>query len=290
MSDEQHFPDGTVVPGTTEVPESPAPEVETPEEGKEPETPAEEPRTEEPAPETPAQPDEPLPKKRSIYDDLKDKKQEAREASERAEAEKARADAAEAELAKLRGKPPEATVTPEKKDEPIDELDAFAKEQDMDPVALKRLTEILASRIPASQLSPEEKQTLADLTAFKADADAREARRAEDDAILATAPTVKEQLAITDDKELSTVMAEITRLAHTQKYADKEIDYIVFREREALAKLVSPKKASFEAGGDQGDAPADTDVDFSKGGLTPEQAQRGASGRTASALEIKKAK
>jgi hypothetical protein len=228
-------------------------------------------------------------KPRSIYDDLKDEKGRRKSAEEIAAAETARADAAEAELAKVRdGKKPD-DVLPPKDEKPLDELETFAKEQELDPAALTRLAEIIAKKIPASQLTEAEKQDLADLRTFKNTQESRDRIAAEDAAILASASAVKQQLEIHDDAELGTVMKEITRLAHTKPYADKELDYILFKEKATLAKLVSPKKASFEAGGDQGDAPAETPLDLSSGKVTPEQMQRANQGHSKSALEIRKA-
>ncbi len=82
-------------------------------------------------------------------------------------------------------------------------------------------------------------------------------------------------------------MNEVVRLAHTKEFHDKETDYIVWKNREALAKMVSPKKPSFEAGGQTQDSDAPAAVDFSSGRVTPEQAQRAVYEPRASQFEIK---
>lgn len=228
-------------------------------------------------------------KPRSIYDDYKDKKKEANEAKERADAEQARADAAEAELAKLRGGK-KSDADPSKKDDaPADDLEAFAKEKGYDPSELERLTEILAKRIPTPQLSEAEKTDLAELRGWKAAQEAKDKRAAEDAVIQADAPSVQKQFSISDAGELTAVMAEIVRLAHTPKYADKEVDYILFKEKDALSKLVSPKKPSFESGADVTAPEAETEVDLSKGGVTPEMAQKANQPSSRTQLEHRKA-
>jgi hypothetical protein len=98
-------------------------------------------------------------------------------------------------------------------------------------------------------------------------------RQSEDQAVLAEAPKVKEQLGITDDAELQNVMAEIVKLSHTERFHDKEVEYIAWANREALSKMVSPKKPSFEAGGEGPEGQGDN-IDFGSGKVTPEMAQK----------------
>jgi hypothetical protein len=297
MADETlHFP-GQDAP-EPEAPEVPAPAPDAP---KAPETKTEE---QPPAGDPPQDPPAEVPptKPRSIYQDLKETRQEKNElrdvaiAALQAQGIELKGDETPEQLKSLleqhKAAPPapkpEVPAPSAPETPPADPLEAFAKEEGLDPDQLKRLTDIIAKRIPASQLSAEEKETLEGLKAFKAKADADEQRRTEDAAIQAEAPNVKKTLEIQDDGELAAVMAEVTRLAHTPQFADKEVDYIVFRNREALAKLVSPKKPSFEAG-DQGIDPApEAEPDLTKGSVTPEMVQRSTSASN-SALEVRKA-
>lgn len=90
--------------------------------------------------------------------------------------------------------------------------------------------------------------------------------------------------------ELDSVMKEIVRLSHTEEFHDKEVDYIVWKNRDALSKLVSPKKPSFESGGSPAEAAPEAEPDFSAGkGITPGMAEK-AQTRSGSALEIRKGK
>ena len=69
-------------------------------------------------------------------------------------------------------------------------------------------------------------------------------------------------------------MDELVKLAHTKEFHDKEVEYIVWKKQADLAKLVSPKKPSFESGDHNISEAHETEVDFSSGKVTPEQAQK----------------
>lgn len=302
--EDRHFPgqEEAPAPEAPQVPPAPAPEAPAPEAKPEDQQPAPEaPKAEAPAPEAPPT------KKRSIYDDLKDTRQEKNDlrdvaiAALQAQGIELKGDETVEQLKSLleqrkaappAPKPeapaPSAPDTPPAK--PADPLEAFAQEEGLDPAQLKRLTEIIAGSIPRSELSAEERETLKSLTDYKNKAEAAEQRRSEDATILAEAPSIKTQLAIHDDAELAAVMAEVTRLAHTPEFADKEVSYIVWKKQAELSKLVSPKKPSFETG-DLGTDPApEAEPDLSKGNVTPEAVQRAVTRTRAPALEVRKQK
>ncbi|HEY1747829.1 MAG TPA: hypothetical protein VGG11_13840 [Xanthobacteraceae bacterium] len=283
--DDLHYPPGAE-PQPHE-PEPPKPEEKPadaeppkPEEKSTPEPKPEEKPEEKPV-DKPADPPPPLPKKRSIYDDLKDKKQEVKDFKAIAIA------ALQAQGIELTGKESleelqqlaQHTPAPKPKDEkpadkpaPADELEAFAQENEIDPKSLSRLAEIIAKRIPTAKLSDQDKADLGELREWRS----KQARAAEDQEILSQGPTVKAQLKdlgfeVHDDAETQNVMNEIVKLAHTERYHDKEVGYIVWSEREALSKLISPKKPSFERGGGKAEGEPEAPVDFSKGSVTPAQ-------------------
>jgi hypothetical protein len=230
-------------------------------------------------------------KSRSIYDDYKDQKRETKEwksaaiAIAKAKGIELTGSETPAELQALLDKkdetpPPASDAPPANVD---DDLKAFAEAEGMSAEGLQRLVDLIKQRIPTSALSKEDQEALKGLRDFQAS----QTRAQEDQQILAAAPEVKKQLEIHDEGELATVMKEITRLAHTPRFADKEIDYVVWANKDALGKLVSPKRPSFEQGGQPGDAPPETAPDFSKGGVTPEQAQK-AQTKSSSSLEIRR--
>lgn len=248
MDDEKHYPGQEDAPKDPTVPQEP--EAEKPEEPKEPEPEADKPED---------KPD--IKSKRSIYDDYKEKKQELKAAEERAAAAEAKA----AELESLLQKQEEAE-TPAERKQAAKDLKEYASKYNYDAGSLEELRSIFAKDI----LSDEDKALLAE---YKADKAAR-AKEAEDKAILDLAPTVKEQLSIHNDDELKVVMSEIVKLAHTDQFHDKEVEYIVWKNKDALSKLVSPKRNSFETGDNRQPSQGKGEIDYSKGGLTPELLSR----------------
>ena len=81
-------------------------------------------------------------------------------------------------------------------------------------------------------------------------------------------------------------MDEVVRLTHTPEYHDKPVKYIVWDKQVELAKMVSPKKPTFESGGQRGEG-SDKDADFSSGGVTPLQAQQSLHEKRTSAFDIR---
>lgn len=214
-------------------------------------------------------------KPRSVYDDLKDTRKERNEARTAAETEKARADAAEAKAAELEAllKQGKDAKTPKEQSEVADDIKAYAEKHNLDAGSVTDLIKVMEQRVGAQQLPEEVTKRLTELEGFKATKEAQEKRDAEDREIQAAAPTVKSNLEIHDDAELAKVMDEIVRLAHTKPFADKEVDYIVWKNKDALSKLVSPKKPSFESGGARVEADAPAEVSFD-GKMTPATAQK----------------
>jgi hypothetical protein len=300
MDEALHFPGQDAEAPAPDAPkdepkpeEAPAPEDKAPEADKPEDKPEDKPAD-------PDAPEVPLPKKpRSIYDDLKDEKQDKAIlksvviAALEAQGVTLKGNETAEELQALAKKTPSDAPAPKpaSPSAPTDELEAYAQEHGLDAPALARLAEVIAKRIPQSQLSAEEKQQLTELTDYKAKKDAEEQRAAEDREVLATAPTIKTQLDIHDDAELDSVMKEVVRLSHTPEFHDKEVDYIVWKNKEKLSKLVSPKKPSFESGGSPAEAGAETEPDFSSGkGITPAMAEKASQGRGGSSLEISRAR
>ena len=210
-------------------------------------------------------------KPRTVYDDLKERKAEAK-------AFKAIALNALRDLGvELSGKESLEDLqvllqnrtdaeTPAEKSEANDELAAFAQKQGMDPEILKELTGIILKSVP-TQEAPQG-LTADEMERWRAD-QAELKLSKENAAIDALAPTVREQLKVLghevhDEAEFTKVMSRVKELAHTEKFHDKELDYIVFANRAELSKLISPKKDSFEPGGQHGGEGGGTGVDYSQ--------------------------
>jgi hypothetical protein len=230
---------GVDLPELAAEPEAPAAATPT-----EPEAPAE-PEVEAPAtPEGDAPPEPTEPRKRSIYDDLKDKKSELK-------TEKQLREQAERERDELQTKLDAAThaATPEERKEAKDEIDEFiASHKDWDKAAISDLISLARKGFKAE--IPE--TVAADLKEFqqwktensKAIEEAQFAREFE-----AAVPSLKEMFPSASDEELKAVRAEIEKLAFTKEYHDKDIDYIAFKNRSKLEPLISPRKPGMERRG-----------------------------------------
>ena len=289
---ERHYPPGAEpeqeTPAAEQTPEdkpadAPAPEAK-PEEGK----PEEQPEGEKPSEEQTLEGEKPadeetpadnLPKKRSIYDDLKEERTD-RKGYQQIAVQALKAQGIELtgkesveELSALLQKKSEAE-TPAENADADDDLKAFAEAEGMTVEAVEKLFGLFEKRVTSKSALPDDaKAQLSEFQAWKQEQEATDRRKAEDAAIAAEAPTVKKFLDIHDDGELATVMAEITRLSHTKEFHDKEVEYIAWKKKDVLAKLVSPKKPSFESAGKRGDQSEAAATDFTSGKVKPGQVQ-----------------
>jgi hypothetical protein len=223
-------------------------------------------KSEEPKEETPKEP-EPLqtkeePKKRSIYDEYKEKKQELRTEKELREIAEGERDELAQKLKAI-----ETATTPKEKQEAKDDLDSFAEEINADPQALKRMKELFMKDI-----KPSVDENLAkDLQEFKQwkseNSQVLEKQHFEQE-MSKSLPTIKEMLPNMSEDEFGTVKQELDKLAHTKQYHDKDLDYVVFKNKEYLSKFISPKKRGMETKGnhhiEEDSFEFNPDPDFSK--------------------------
>ncbi len=269
-----------------EEPKAPEPEAEKPEETK--------PAEEKPQPEKPEDgkdaPPEPEVKKRSVYDDKKEEKQRRKAAEAELATERSAREAAEAratELQALLDKKDEAK-TPEERKEAKDDLEAFAEKEGLKPEALKDLIGIISKRLPKPEGGALSKEEADEWRAERA----RAKVTAEDQEVLKQAPEVKKQLtdlgvSVHDEAEFTALMAEVVKLSHTKEFHDKDVDYIVFKYRDKLSKLISPKKPSFEEGGQREASGDGGDVEFN-GKTTPAMAEEAMSKGPRPSYEFRK--
>lgn len=222
-----------------EKPEDPKPEVTKPEEKpsevEKPADPAEKPEDAE-KPTTEEKP------KRSIYEEYKDKKSELRTEKEaRAQAERER-DELKTKLEAI-----EQAKTPEEKKEATDELEAFAKEIDANPEKLRQMRDLFLKDLkPGSDISKE------DIEGFKKfqkeHSQAIEKQKFEEEFTSVT-PMLKELMPGASEEEMKVVKDKIDQLSHNKDFFDKELDYVIFKNKDELTKLVSPKKRGIEGKG-----------------------------------------
>lgn len=261
MTEEQYKKDaieaGVDIPELKDNPEPEAPKAE--------ETPVEETPKVEPPKEEPEAPKDELPgprEKRSIYDEYKDKKVELkseREAREQAERER---DEWKAKAEAVANAP-----TPEKKQEAQDKFEEFAKKINADPDVIREMRELFVQDIkPTSSLTDADRALLEEARA------AKEAQMFEAEFKTVT-PTLKEFFPTANEEEIEAIKKELDDISHTKDWADKSLDYIVFKQKDKLAALVSPKKRGIEPKAPK-DAPAsesDFDPTADISSMTPEQ-------------------
>ncbi len=233
-------------------------------------------------------PDEPLQTKpRTIYDDLKDKKKEVREA--KSELELAHNTIAEKDkiIADLTEKARTAE-TPAEKAEVEDEIAQIAEKIGADPEGIKVLTDFLTKKLvkpDGEQISKEDLDAIKNLRQSEAQRQEKEQFTAEWGKF---EPALKKDFPHVKSDELEVVKAVVDKLAHSPKYADKEIDYIYFKEKATLEKLISPQRPSYE-GVDHKPAPeGEADVELSSKS-TPMDAQKATEHRPSTGLEIRSA-
>lgn len=284
MDDEKHYPPGAE-PEQKPADEQPKEEAHEAEEAK-PDQPKQEetPKPEEDKAEDKESPADQI-KKRSIYEDYKEKKQEAKDAIARAEAAEAKA----AELQALLDKKSEA-ITPKENADADADIEDFLKEEGLTIEQVDKLAKVIEKRIGSQKLPEDVQKKLDEIDAWKKSQEATRQQAEEDRQIMASVSQVKSQLDIYDEAELGNVMKEIVKLAHTPQFHDKEVEYIVWKNKDALSKLISPKKKSFEQGDSRTMQGSEADVDFSKGSVTPEQAQKATQGGNRATYEITRAK
>ena len=199
-------------------------------------------------------------RKRSIYDDYKEKKNELKTEKElREQAEKER-DELKSKISAL-----EKAKTPEEKKNALDEFDEFAKEINADPEALKKMRDMFLKgfTIPESL-----KKDLEELKEWKAEQSKdREARAQEsavkqfEDEFVKTLPVLKSYFPKATDEEMTAIKKELDKISHSKGWNDKDLEYIAFKHKATLEALVSPKKRGMEGTEHKDDGVVDTDFD-----------------------------
>jgi len=205
-------------------------------------------------------------KPRSIYDEYKDKKSELKTEKElREQVEKER------DELKVKLEAVGAAKTPEEKKIATDDLDEFAKEIDADPQALRRMRDEFLKGVKTEGLSEEDRKIIEDAKAITASHSKELEKQTFENEYQAVVPSLKELLPNATDEEMQAVKKEIDRVSHTKEFADKDLDYVVFKTQKTLSELVSPKKRGLEGKGNKDVVEENNDfnpnADYSK--MTP---------------------
>jgi len=234
-----------------EVQEEPI--AEEPEEPKPTEEESEEDESEEEAPLT----DEPKKeRKRSIYDEYKDTKRDLK-------SEKAAREELSAQLDAYREKYGDlsADATPEERQEALDEIGAFAQKIGADPATIREMRSLFLkdAGVPADIVE--------DIKEFKTwkekNQEVLEKQQFEQE-FKEVVPTIRELFPTVSQDELDIVKEKIDELAHSKDWHDRDLDYIVFKNKAALAPLISPRKRGMENKGRNREEGESTSVDLSK--------------------------
>lgn len=191
-------------------------------------------------------------KKRSIYDDLKDKKKEVKEAKTEAETVRAENEVlkAENEALKKLAESAKGAETDEEIEAIEDEIKELAKAIGGDPKAVKTLTDFLTKKLVKKDGVDISKEDIEAVKNFKKEQEKMNANVAFSKEWEDFTPSLKKDFPNISDDELKNVKTKVFEFAHSKKYHAAEIDYIYFKEKELLSKLVSPKRPSIENAGD----------------------------------------
>lgn len=180
------------------------------------------------------------PKKRTIYQEYKEKKAEVR-------TEKERADIAEKERDELARKLAEATDAKRGDDADEAEEDAvkYAEKIGADPDLVKRI--ITDAR---KGLKPEFDEALKnDLKEFREWKSSNKKvieSQAFNDEFQQTLPTLKEYFPTATQAELDVIKQELDTISHTKDWHDKSLKYIAFEHKDKLSAHISPRKRGIE--------------------------------------------
>lgn len=215
---------------------------ETPEEQPKEEKTVEEP---EKKPEDEPQKKEVLPeqkefKKRSIYDEYKDKKSELKSEKELRQKFEDENTTLKEKLGAL-----ENADTPQEKQEALNDIDEFAEEIGADPTAIRKMQTIFLKSIKPTTDGNLQKD-LADFKEWKTQNQSVMETQQFETEFKSVLPQIKSDFPKATDKELEAVKKSLDDISHSKEYHDKSLDYIVFKNKETLSALISPKKRGME--------------------------------------------
>lgn len=157
--------------------------------------------------------------------------------------------------------------TPKERQEAVGELEAFAQEIGADADALRKMQALFLKDVKPTV----DESLTRDIEEFKQwkSENSKVLEKSQFDSEFQSAtPTLKELLPNVSDDEIQKIKDKVDELSHTKEYHDKALDYVIFKNREELSKLVSPKKRGMEHKGrkDVQDESYDfnPDADYSK--------------------------
>lgn len=177
-------------------------------------------------------------KKDSIYDAYKEKKRVLREVSEVKDNLEKELEEKNARIAELESFARNAS-TQEEKQEVKEGIDKLADEYNLDPSFLKKLSSELIKTI-----KPTDTQSVD--TAYSSKVKELIQEKEFNEEFEETLPFIEETFGTIGKDDIKTIKSELDKLAHTKEFHDKDLDYIVFKNKSRLSTIVSPKKRGLE--------------------------------------------
>ncbi len=207
-------------------------------------------------------------KKRSIYDEYKDKKSELK-------SEKERREVAEQEVVNLKEKLANAD-TPKEKQDALDDIEEFAKEIDADPEAIRKMQKLFQKGIKTNEHDESLKKDLEEFKSWKEQNKEVMQKQAFDSEFESALPSLKTDFPNASAEELKSIKSKLDEISHSKDFYDKSLDYVIFKSKKDLSDLVSPKKKGLESK-EKNDVNVDDfefnpNADISK--LSPKQAEQ----------------
>lgn len=193
------------------------------------------------------------PKKRSIYDDLKEKKQNLREEKERSTKLEQENTELKKQLNELNEKLSDPNLSKKDKDEAIDDFEEFAKEIDADPKTIKKMFDLFSAKTSDKSLPDNLKESLEEFQNWKKENSVLEEGKKFQQELSDFQPSIKQSFPNASDVELKKISTELDRIAHSEGWNDKSLKYILFEHQDHFAKnFVSPKKRGMEGADKRG--------------------------------------
>lgn len=126
-----------------------------------------------------------------------------------------------------------------------EEIAKLAEEKEIDPEVLKRIIDVARKGV---ETSPEDKALLEQVKVMQAEREETEQQRIFETEFNTVLPTLKSEFPNASDEQMTKAKEMLDELSHTEKYHDKDMDYVVFKEKSEISKILfSPKKATFES-------------------------------------------
>jgi hypothetical protein len=176
-------------------------------------------------------------KPRSIYNDLKDTRNNLK--SERELREQA-----EQERDELKAKLDSRTTIPES-----DELKTFADKIGADPEAIREMRELFLKGQQSTSINPELQSKLDAFETWQKDNGQAIAKQQFEAEFTSAVPQLQKMFPTASAEDISSMRKELDTLAHTTEFHDKEIDYIAFKNQDKLSSLITPHKRGLESKG-----------------------------------------